>query len=473
MPIQFRSRITGIITPMYQDQQGSDNTGWCCSLNRSTDFYTCKQANGYWIRGAENNQYCPNLGSGCQDSGQLNQNPGACCHWIINGTEYENTCAYVQNEQTCKDLHKAPGINYNYWPGITCYSSSNPLTTEQQTCNGVKLFSDSDDGYTRLDDGISESTCNSDESDTRGKQCFDWDDQWGNCCTQDPSNPESIACSITLRSNCKAGFWSKSTYNRTTEKKIKTCSSTSCSSVKFSTKTSADLPLPPEITTTNFNTTTDPLLKNPIKGNIYQGGIFVGVFDKAAGTTVKGIKKGEESDGIKTYQSTPNTTPYQSKPNKWALIIAPEDTQISSNTQIQYNNTSIGSRSFSPSTLSDGIIGTFGGGDDSGILLDLPNKIRSIKINGFSDWYIPSKEEWDFFFYQNIDADIVNTNKRYEKYEYKKLKEGNYWSSTAANNTDNISFNYSFSTYPTYGYTSSIPITSKIYLRLFRRIYLS
>lgn len=404
---QFKSRIPGS-TPF--TTTGSDQ-GYCCSNTGDGTYttstrYECFLKNGFFIAGLNEidaKNLCPKVQKGaccvynttspytlfagyngvtychCKPSnygnkfttfisGLANTCPanktslaplnGACCYWKLDGGFYINVCESTDNIEECQALHQGEpeGLKYSFYVGESCITDKGNIS-----CNSGRLLT------------AAEQSAYPDCKTNTLEDCFINENVLGNCCT--PLNNGSRQCSITTQREC-TGFW---TYLGA----IKGCSgSTLCSGVYFPEKINNSY-YPTTASISVLTGTTNPLEKLPGETGLYQGGLYVGIFEPGSTINISGsMVYGNTTTGTaKQYRA--RGTGLGTNNKKWILIAAPSDTNINQGDILDPEK---------GSSFYDGFYNT-----------DLKNVpyaslLRNIEINGFSDWYIPSQDELAFFF---------------------------------------------------------------------------
>ena len=188
---------------------------------------------------------------------------------------------------------------------------------------------------------------------------------------------------------------------------------------------------------------TNVLEKLPSSKEMYQGGLYVGVFEPGVSTVLGNANTGT----AQTYKSVKNKNGTGVK--RWVLILAPED--ITVNMLKMYNKNTSNYDGFYNMNKTN-----------------IPN-ITGININGFKDWYIPSKQELEFIF--------NNIPKNYETVGFKPLLQKYYLTSTFFDiPLQNKNFIYAQSNlsqnYGNIFITSELQNLNNVTLRLVRRIEL-
>jgi len=346
---------------------------------------------------------------------------GACCHWYQDGNDYINKCTQVDSEADCQDLHDGgpEGLKYSFYSGKYCVSNDGDVV-----CNGTYKGTKAQQEDLGAD-------CIPDTD----LECFKQENILGNCCTQ--RDDESILCSITTRENC-SGFWN---YFGS----VKSCTTGSiCSGVYFQEKTNG-ISEPPTASYTTITTSTNPLESLPSIGSMYQGGLYAGIFEPGVSTVLGNRVSGR----AQTYKSIKNS--YGGNQRRWIIIVAPTDLSTSKFNMANSNTSNY-----------DGFYN----------LQKQPiGNVSEIDINGFTDWYIPSKHELEFIF-QNLSYN-------YSVFGFTPLDKTYYLTSSFFNVSSTSTLNNTklvygqINTNTNYGDVFLTPeITAEQNIRLIRRIYL-
>lgn len=445
-------------------------TGWCCRLDGSGDFAfpvtksQCFSSGGYWLPPEANpegitgcpkqiKKHCCRTVSGspvlttnitecnclkltgnpiwvettittaeeCPESAGL-VSGGACCYWDYNGTQYVSKCASANDADACSALHDGAteGLRYTFYPGQNCYGDDGNII-----CSGTRRWTAEEKEQLGAD-------CVQDTD----LECGQKENILGNCCTKLESG--NVLCNITTKANC-SGFWN---YLGA----VTPCTSGSlCSGVYFQNIIS-NKSYPPTASYSTLISSTNTLESLPNVLQPYQGGIYAGIFEPGVSTIY-----GNKNTGIaQTYKSY--RTGNGGLEKKWIIIIAPED--------IEVDRFVMGS---DETSSYDGFYNLN--------KLDIPN-ITGININGFTDWYIPSKQELEYIF-NTVPYDYSGSG-------FSKLDKEYYLTSTfynvSSNNTklNNLKLVYAqINLKEKYGETFISPQqTIKQNIRLIRRIYL-
>ena len=410
MSIQFRARTISTTVEVHTPPiSGDSSTGWCCGGGKDalSSKPECDAAGGYFLSGQTNRDACPSCIAGfAPNFGTL----GSCCHYEKQSGFYTLFCADVYSDFDCSDLHqgKEEGLRYQFNPNDTCQGS----TAGNSVCEVSST-------------------------------------PFGNCCTQNTDG--TVDCSITFQSKC-SGFWSYPVNG------ILSCvDSTPCSGVYFTSIAG----ITPRASLTTLQNSTNYIQTLPTTPQIYQGGLYVGIFKPGSPINPKGVT---------LYGSpyTGNANQYVSRGNgigtsekSWILIAATKD----------YFSLPMNSESLAGSTMStsiyDGLLNTYGTESSKA---NVYSSLDTYTLNGFNDWYLPSQEELAFYF-QNVKYGFALDK------QYTKLTEGPYMTSTVYDNGiqnfNNTYFVYSQNAAQfTYGNVNLVSRNIPLNIRLFRRIYL-
>jgi hypothetical protein len=411
MSIQFRARTITTVTQAYPPSIIGDSTiGWCCGggLDRISSRSECNTTSGYFIAGNTDNTGCPV----CTPSFTNNLNLGSCCHYLNDGGVYNLSCASVYSDIDCANIHEGgdEGLLYTFYPITSCLGSENGNVVCNNSINPV-----------------------------------------GNCCTQ--SDTGEIECSIKTKNKC-SGYWHPNIFG------VQSCiDKAPCSGVYFSDVNvgagSARASLETLQSSTNFLETL------PNTSEMYQGGLYVGIFQPGFPITPNGtpVYGNPITGNAVTYSSRGSGV--GTRERSWILIAATED----------YVKTSMNSKTLPGTTMSnsvyDGLYNTYSVESQK---TTISPKVQKYKLNGFSDWYLPSQEELALYF-KNIAYNFEISGR------YAKLSEGLYMTSTVYDN-GNQNFNNVYFVYSQdasqmgYGNVSLSSRNKSLNVRLFRRIYL-
>jgi len=386
----------------------------CCVYNGGgsiTQTSNITECNCYKSAGSKKARW-GDYSTGCPTTAPLVSS--ACCHWVLEGDNYINKCIQVSQLEDCVALHQGTtaGLKYAFYSGGSCISNGGDIV-----CNGTQKTEDT---------LIAE--CTPDTS----TECAKEENILGNCCEQ--SADEIVTCGITTKNNCN-GFWNYFGY-------IKSCTSGSlCSGVYFpDQENQKSVP-----TTASYSTivsSSNILEKLPTEYTMYQGGLYAGIFEPGVSNIFGNIISGKASV-YKSNRSGSGTTN-----RRWIIIVAPSDTYLPRLTM-----------GITGTSTYDGFYNLYN--------QPVPN-VTEENINGFTDWYIPSKQELEFIF-QNLGQNYTTSG-------FTPLNADYYLTSSFLNISSSTGFAYAqMNTTDRFGEVLVIPEQSMKYnarVRLIRRIYL-
>jgi len=478
---QFKSRIPGSLP--FTTSAGSD-AGYCCSNSGdgshvASTRYECFLKDGFFVQGnatdALNN--CPKVQTGkcclynkgdrklnstlteipycsCNDVNyssyltsyvsnestcpssktSLAPESGACCYWTVDGSGYVNKCETTSNYDVCASLHQgsAEGLKFAFYLGQSCNYDGGDIV-----CNAGRVL-------TAL-----EQDSNPDCAPNTDKDCFKEQNILGNCCTLLTDNTRE--CTVTTKSDC-SGFWSYLG-------KVNACiGSTLCSGVYFPEKSGTEY-IPTTASLTTVTSTGNPIQTLPSEPNLYQGGLYIGIFEPGSGiNTLGSMVYGNLATGDPLQYRARGSGP-GTRNKKWILIAAPEDITVNaSNILDPEKDSSFYDGFYTTNTKNTGYYAT----------------IRQTKINGFSDWYIPSQDELAFFFNTITSSFSKSGFTNLDNYYYLTSTHYGVGSSNKLSTIGDKHFVYTQSAISgQYGKVILMPQNSlNCKVRLFRRIYL-
>jgi hypothetical protein len=359
---------------------------------------------------------------------------GACCYWKLVDDKYINLCETVDDIDVCDSLHEGgtAGLKYTFYLAKNCIKDGGEIV-----CNS---------GLKRTQAQIeAEPQCVPDTD----KDCYREQNMLGNCCTLLEDGLRG--CSVTTKENC-SGFWSYLGG-------VVDCNgSTLCSGVYFPQKIE-NVYTPTTASLNTLKNSANELEKLPTTNTLYQGGLYVGIFEPGSNINIVGSEVfGNLNTGAPiTYKARGTGSGTRNK--KWILIAAPSDISLSS------------SNIFKPDSKTSVYDGFYSTNQETTTFF---KTIKNVNINGFSDWYIPSQDELAFYF-KNISSTFATNG-------YTNLKPQYYLTSThysvdsigSLQTLGNKYFAYVQSANPLeYGKVILMPQDSLVCnVRLFRRIYL-
>ena len=478
---QFKNRIPGSLP--FTTSAGSDS-GYCCSNAGDGSYvastrYECFLKNGFFVQGNETNALnnCPKVQKGkcClynkttrTYNSEVNNVPycscnvvnyssyltsyvdsastcpttkssfapetGACCYWSLDGSGYINKCETTSNYDVCASLHQgaAEGLKFAFYLDQSCNTDGGVIV-----CNAGR-------GLTNL-----EQESNPECIPNTDKDCFKEQNILGNCCTLLTDNTRE--CTVTTKQDC-GGFWSYLG-------KVNPCiGSTLCSGVYFPEKSGTEY-IPTTASLNTITNTGNPIQALPSEPALYQGGLYVGIFEPGSSINVAGsMVYGNIATGDALQYRARGTGP-GTRNKKWILIAASEDTTINVSSILDpQKDSSFYDGFYTTNTKNTGYYST----------------IRQTKINGFSDWYIPSQDELAFFFNTISSSASISGFTPLDNYYY---LTSTHYGVGSTNNLTTIGDRYFVYTQSAisgqYGKVILMPqdnLNCKV--RLFRRIYL-
>jgi hypothetical protein len=359
---------------------------------------------------------------------------GGCCYWKLESGVYVNKCETVANYAVCDSLHEGSdeGLKFSFYQNNPCIADGGSII-----CNSNKKLT--------LADIESRPDCVPDTD----QDCYKDQNVLGNCCTLLADG--SRECSVTAKGDC-AGFWS---YSGAVQPCIGT---TLCSGVYFPDKVNDEY-VPTTASLSAIVGSPNPLETLPSEPQLYQGGLYVGIFQPGSPVNTNGtMVYGNVLTGNPRQYAARGAGPGGGY-RKWILIAAPSDITLAAGSVLNPDK---------DTSFYDGFYST------NQKITEYQKTIRSLQINGFSDWYIPSQDELAFYF-NTISSNFSLST--YDSLSSDYYLTSTYYSVNSSNTLGTIAdkyFVYVQSANPAqYGKVILMPqdnLTCKV--RLFRRIYL-
>ena len=160
------------------------------------------------------------------------------------------------------------------------------------------------------------------------KDCYREQNILGNCCTLLENGTRE--CTISTKSNC-SGFWNY------LGGVIDCTGSTLCSGVYFPEKSGENY-IPTVASLKTLTNSLNELEKLPTSNTMYQGGLYVGIFEPGSTINYKGSAVlGNPDTGSSFVYSARGTGP-GTRNKKWILIAAPSDILISQSNIFKLNS---------------------------------------------------------------------------------------------------------------------------------------
>jgi len=439
--------------------------GICCSCSEVSDQSTfdpktndgietginkcnCEQKRGQWRAGTVIPTTLKDIKRACVNVFGIDvRYPKACCYSEENGDgTFTTVCEDVCTEADCA-AKGSPNTNKTFFSGgRRCFvetTAGEPASTEctpEETIPESQLLAE----------------C------TTGVDCFA-NSSAGNCCTRNYTT-ETTDCATTTQETCP-GWWTSSAFG------LFSCDSGYCDAIQF--PKDGIIPQPPVETLSDLQSSTNILKKLPQPGEIYQGGIYVGIFNTPASAAPSRVYGNPLTGEGQEY--TARYDPFGSKYKRWILIVHPEDYGVLPFMGTQDSDEII------ETSYYDGFFNTYG----NGLQYYGPNSqtfsdIRKKNINGFIDWYIPSQDECAYIS-KNINYDfyIPNGFSRFTGDTYYMTSTVFFNRNSNSVNTltqQNVNNNYFVYGHhfgkPTVGRTTIMSRHTSTNIRLCRRIYL-